>query len=124
MYDQTGQFQGGGGGQQQQQRPDFFSGVNPHMLNLGTDMLKSQKEKYMPGVSNFWHSLKFYFMVNNNYVQKKLLLLSFPFKTTNWSRISSDDAAVSLPQVSIHYLCCDHHFLWIEVDWPDFLNDL
>ena len=104
MYQHQGSQQKGGGGGQQ--HPDFFQSVNPQMLNLGVEttsnMFKSQRDKYMPGVSSFWQSLKFYFMVNNSYVQKKLLLLMFPFKTTNWSRISSDDAAVSLSQVSIH----------------------
>lgn len=103
MYqDQGAPHQGGGAGQQ---KPDFFHSVNPQMLNLGVEttsnMLKSQRDKYMPGVSNFWNSLKLYFMVNNSYVHKKLLLLLFPFKTTNWSRISSDDAAVSLSHVRI-----------------------
>lgn len=107
MYQDQGQQQpppqqGGNGGQQ---GPDFFQSVNPQMLNLGVEttsnMLKSQRDKYMPGVSNFWLSLKLYFMVNNSYVQKKLLLLMFPFKTTNWSRISSDDAAVSLAHVRL-----------------------
>lgn len=109
MYQDQGNHQQQHSGAQQQQgggqQPDFFKNVNPQMLNLGVEttsnMLKSQRDKYMPGVSNFWNSLKLYFMVNNSYVQKKLLLLMFPFKTTNWSRISSDDAAVSLSQVSI-----------------------
>lgn len=106
MYqNQGGQQQQQGGGVGGEQRPDFFQSVNPQMLNLGVEttsnMLKSQRDKYMPGVSNFWMSLKLYFMVNNSYVQKKLLLLMFPFKTTNWSRISSDDAAVSLAHVRL-----------------------
>lgn len=105
MYQQGQHPQGpaqgpqGGGGQ-----PNFMGNVNPQMLNLGmettSNMLKTQRDKYMPGVSNFWNSLKLYFMVNNTYVQKKLMLLLFPFKNKDWSRKSSDDASVSLPQVS------------------------
>jgi hypothetical protein len=37
------------------------------MLNYGVEttsnMLKQQRDLYMPGMSNFWNSLKIYFMV-------------------------------------------------------------
>lgn len=49
--------------------PDYlkFQNVSPEMinfgLNAGQDMLKKQKERFMPGVSGFWSSLKYYFAV-------------------------------------------------------------
>jgi hypothetical protein len=45
-----------------------FHNVSPEMinfgLNAGQDLLKKQKDKWMPGVSGFWDSLKFYFAVS------------------------------------------------------------
>lgn len=42
--------------------------VSPEMLNMGfsagQDMLNKQREKWMPGVSSFWLSLKYYFAVS------------------------------------------------------------
>jgi hypothetical protein len=41
--------------------------VSPAMLNYGVEttsnLLKTQRDLYMPGVSHFWNSLKIYFMV-------------------------------------------------------------
>ena len=45
-----------------------FQNVSPEMLNLGfsagQDLINRQKDKWMPGVSGFWLSLKFYFAVS------------------------------------------------------------
>ena len=42
--------------------------VSPEMLNMGLsagqDMLNKQREKWMPGMSSFWLSLKYYFAVS------------------------------------------------------------
>jgi hypothetical protein len=42
--------------------------VSPEMLNFGQsagqDMINKQTEKWMPGMSGFWASLKFYFSVH------------------------------------------------------------
>ena len=50
--------------------PDYFKNVSPEMinfgLNAGQDMLNKQRDKWMPGVSGFWHSLKYYFSVNKD----------------------------------------------------------
>jgi hypothetical protein len=51
--------------------PSFatFQNVSPEMinfgLNAGQDILNKQKDKWMPGVSGFWSSLKYYFAVSN-----------------------------------------------------------
>jgi hypothetical protein len=85
--------------------PDMFASmpqVSPAMLNYGVEttsnILKTQRDLYMPGVSSFWHSLKIYFMVSNNYVGKKITLVLFPFTNKNWDRTLSDDYAVSVRQ--------------------------
>lgn len=47
--------------------PDYLKNVSPEMINFGLsagqDMLNKQRDKWMPGVSGFWHSLKYYFLV-------------------------------------------------------------
>ena len=48
---------------------DYYTKLNPEMLNLGLaagqDIINRQTAKWMPGVSDFWVSLKFYFAVRN-----------------------------------------------------------
>jgi hypothetical protein len=48
--------------------PDYFKNVSPEMLNFGInagqDMINKQRDKWMPGVSGFWLSLKYYFSVS------------------------------------------------------------
>ena len=50
--------------------PDYLKNVSPEMINFGLsagqDMLNKQRDKWMPGVSGFWHSLKYYFLVSRN----------------------------------------------------------
>ena len=45
-----------------------FQNVSPEMINFGLhagqDILNKQKDKWMPGVSGFWLSLKYYFSVS------------------------------------------------------------
>lgn len=60
-------------------------------LNAGQDMLSKQKEKWMPGVSGFWFSLKFYFSVSNSYVVKKLKIIMYPLNNKVWTRILADE---------------------------------
>lgn len=44
-----------------------FQNVSPEMINMGfsagQEMLNKQKERWLPGLSNFWLSLKLYFSV-------------------------------------------------------------
>ena len=87
--------------------PEFFNNVmpqvNPAILNYGVDatsqLLQKQRDLYMPGVSNFWTSLKIYFMVNNSYVVSKMKLLLFPFQNKIWQRISVDESYATVGQV-------------------------
>mmetsp|Transcript_9576 Transcript_9576/g.14417 ORF Transcript_9576/g.14417 Transcript_9576/m.14417 type:complete len:258 (+) Transcript_9576:174-947(+) len=94
-----------------QQPPEFLNSmpqVSPAMLNYGVEttsnMLKKQRDIYMPGMSNFWNSLKIYFMVSNTYVVKKMPIVLFPFQTKTWARVGEDDMSVSYSQeqVSTH----------------------
>lgn len=46
---------------------EYLKNVSPEMinfgLNAGQDILNKQRDKWMPGVSGFWNSLKYYFSV-------------------------------------------------------------
>mmetsp|Transcript_26710 Transcript_26710/g.39682 ORF Transcript_26710/g.39682 Transcript_26710/m.39682 type:complete len:253 (+) Transcript_26710:147-905(+) len=88
------------------QPPEFLQSmpqVSPAMLNYGVEttsnILKKQRDIYMPGMSNFWHSLKVYFMVSNTYVIKKVPIVIFPFQTKAWARVGEDDIS---EEVSTH----------------------
>lgn len=78
--------------------------VSPEMLsfglNAGQDLLNQQKQKWMPGVSGFWNTLKIYFAVNNDYVVKKLSVLVYPPANTNWFRLPADETGMQ--QVSVN----------------------
>lgn len=77
---------------------NMFKGENANMLlnmglSQGQTMLKTQSEKWMPGVNGFWNSLKIYFAVNNSYVVKKLMMILHPMgvkKSQNWTRKSAE----------------------------------
>ena len=69
LYNRGG---GGAGGPQGGPAPqDFFKNVNvsPEVLNFGLsagqDIINRQRARWMPGVSDFWHSLKIYFAVRS-----------------------------------------------------------
>ena len=78
--------------------PDFF--VSPEMLKFGLsagqDMINRQKDRWMPGVSSFWETLRFYFSVNNRYVYRKIQLLLYPLSQRHWSRSPADDNGIDL----------------------------
>ena len=46
-----------------------------------------------PGVSTFYHSLKYYFHVNNAYVRNKLQVLLVPRPSRQWSREAAENVA-------------------------------
>ena len=56
------------------------------MLSIGANMGKAAIGHYLPFASSLWHSLRYYFDVNNSYVVNKLVLLLFPFKHRHWMR--------------------------------------
>jgi len=87
---------GGGGGQPSgTNMPDYFKSVSPEMLNFGLnagkDIFNKQRDKWMPGVSGFWHSLKYYFSVNNQYVIKKITVILYPASNKMWNRLQADE---------------------------------
>lgn len=92
-----GSHQGQGQGQGQGQPQDFFKfqNVSPEMLQFGLstgqDLLTKQRDRWMPGVSGFWQSLKIYFSVSNRYVLKKLSILAYPVAHKSWQRQPADE---------------------------------
>lgn len=62
---------------------EFLNNVNPAFLSLGVEttsnLLKKQRDIYMPGVSIFWNSLKIYFMVILSY-----FLIFYSFFSSNF----------------------------------------
>lgn len=72
------------------------SNLSPEMLNYGysagQQILRSQRAKYMPGLSDFWSSLKVYFAVSNSYVLKKLSIVIYPMRHQTWGRILADES--------------------------------
>ena len=114
---------GGGNGGNQSPVPDYFKNVSPEMinfgLNAGQDMLNKQRDKWMPGLSGFWHSLKYYFsvsfniiacsffekrlphpltftflfivQVSNSYVLKKISVILYPASNKVWNRLQADE---------------------------------
>jgi len=92
---------GGPGPNQGQMDPNpmnMFKGDNADMLmnyglSQGQNLFKQQSDKWMPGVTGFWSSLKIYFAVNNSYVVKKLSMILYPLgvkKSQNWTRKSAE----------------------------------
>jgi hypothetical protein len=83
-----------------------FQNVNPEMLKFGLstgqDLINKQTEKFLPGISGFWHSLFIYFSVDNQYVMHKLKLLLYPINYRDWQRISADN--VPYQEVNIYFL--------------------
>lgn len=90
--------QGGAGGVGGPQQNMLGSDQADMMLNLGIsqgqNMLKQQQERWMPGISGFWQSLKIYFAVNNIYVVKKLSMILYPIgvkSSQSWIRKNAED---------------------------------
>ena len=69
-------------------------------LSAGQDLLNKQRDKWLPGATNFWHSLKIYFAVNNKYVLKKLTMILYPMSNKAWKRIPADDSLSSGGEVN------------------------
>jgi hypothetical protein len=69
--------------------------VSPQMLNyglgMGQEMINKQRDKWMPGVSGFWNSLKIYFAVSNTFVIKRLTTVLYPYSNKNFFRIPADE---------------------------------
>lgn len=74
---------------------NLFNNVSPEMinfgLNAGQNMINQQRDKWMPGVSGFWHSLKYYFLVSNSFVVKKITVILYPPSNKVWNRLQADE---------------------------------
>jgi hypothetical protein len=104
----------GGGLQQQNQNQSMLGSDQADMMlnfgmNQGSAMLKQQQEKWMPGVSGFWQSLKIYFAVNNVYVVKKLSMILYPLgvkSSQSWIRKNAEDGGYDVSPTTQPLLCC------------------
>lgn len=69
--------------------------MSPEMLKFGLsagqDLLSKQRERWMPGVSSFWESLRFYFAVDLKYVTRKVQVLLYPLQQRQWARQPADE---------------------------------
>ena len=72
------------------------SSISPEMLNFGLSagqkILSQQQAKWMPGVSDFWTTLKIYFAVSNSYVLRKIFIVIYPMRNQTWGRMPADEA--------------------------------
>ncbi len=82
LYQQN-QFSSSGNGQQSSF--PAFQNVSPEMinfgLNAGQDIINKQKDKWMPGVSGFWTSMKYYFAVRPKEMQPMYEELMIVFRS-------------------------------------------
>lgn len=62
-------------------------------IKASEQIIRTQKAKWMPGVSDFWSSLRIYFAVSNDYVMKKILIVLYPMRNQAWGRLLADEAA-------------------------------
>ncbi len=75
--------------------------VSSELLNTwGQDMISKQKERWLPGASWLWSTLKIYFSVNNAFVFSKMQLVLAPMRPPagGWQRRNADDS-YSSPEV-------------------------
>jgi hypothetical protein len=68
--------------------------VGSHLLSAGSSMVSERLGRGWASIN----ALRYYFAVNNSYVQNKLRLLLFPFLHKNWTRLvvnqSSDQVSI------------------------------
>jgi YIF1 len=69
----------------------FSPGMLKMGINAGKDLITNETVKWMPGLSNFWSSLKTYFAVSNSYVLKKIFIVLYPIKNQSWGRVLADE---------------------------------
>jgi hypothetical protein len=69
---------------------DYAVAAQP-MLAIGSQMGRAAIGHYLPFASALWHSLRYYFEVNNSYVKNKLRVLLFPFRHKQWNRLSAGE---------------------------------
>ena len=89
---QSGTYPGGViGGQNAPGNADYYTKLSPEMLNFGLsagqDLLNRQKAKWLPGMTDFFISLRIYFAVSNSYVLKKLSILLYPISNQYWDEV-------------------------------------
>ena len=77
---------------------------HPEMVNMtlraGNSLMVEQRAKWMPGLSDFWNSLKMYFAVSNNYVLKKIFIVLYPIKNQAWGRVKGEETDAEVLQAN------------------------
>jgi protein transport protein YIF1 len=76
----------------QPQQDDYFGQAAPMAAQLGVNMVQSTIGKYLPFASALWQSLRYYFDVNNTYVQNKVKVLLAPFRHKHWQRLPANES--------------------------------
>ena len=79
--------------QNQFQNANFSPAMFDLGIRAGGEIISNTHAKWMPGVSDFWSSLRIYFAVSNNYVMKKILIVLYPMRNQAWGRVLADEAA-------------------------------
>lgn len=69
-------------------------------LRAGNSLMVEQRAKWMPGLSDFWNSLKMYFAVSNNYVLKKIFIVLYPIKNQAWGRVKGEETDAEVLQAN------------------------
>jgi hypothetical protein len=68
-------------------------------MSAGAAFAASSMSRFVPGAEGLYGSLKYYFAVNNTYVQKKFICLMAPFLTKDWKRVVGNDGLPAPPAV-------------------------
>jgi YIF1 len=76
----------------QPQQDDYFGQAAPMAAQFGVNMVQTTIGKYLPFASALWQSLRYYFDVNNTYVQNKLRILLAPFRHKHWQRLPANES--------------------------------
>ena len=87
--------------QNQFQNANFSPAMFDLGISAGKSIIDKEQAKWMPGISDFWSSLRIYFAVSNNYVMKKILIVLYPMRNQAWGRILADEAAEVANEVKI-----------------------
>ncbi|EDK37516.2 hypothetical protein PGUG_01614 [Meyerozyma guilliermondii ATCC 6260] len=94
QYQQQGQFQQPQGTQPQQNAPyTFFNDPTAAMAaQFARTGLDSSNQYLQQNLGSFMSNagdLHYYFQVSNSYVVRKILLVLFPYRNKNWSRLTT-----------------------------------
>ena len=88
---------------------DFLSNFNNFNNNVVGQVVSSelinniyekQRDRWTPGATSLWASLKEYFDVSNQFVFSKIKLVLYPLSQNSWQRLRRDDMSSSIADTS------------------------